>query len=139
MRLLFMDRNNRNSPDNENALKEESELIKDLQSILHKEYGYSPNQMGYNVSLGADSQRMADLVVFDENKSPIIVAEIKKSRFVLPLSEYQLKELLFDSNAHFGLLYSGEEKRVYQRIGNSLVQIKDIPKAKYKIKEILYI
>jgi Type I restriction enzyme R protein N terminus (HSDR_N) len=126
-----MDRNNKNNPDNENGLKEESELIKKIQSILHEEYGYSPKQMGYQVPLGEDSQRIADLVVFDENQSPIIIVEIKKGRFVLPLSEYQLKEPLLYSKAHFGLLYNGIEKRAYQRIGNSLVQIKDIPKEKF--------
>jgi hypothetical protein len=36
-----------------------------------------------------------------------------------------------DSKARFGLLYNGREKRAYQRIGNSLVQIKDIPKEKF--------
>jgi hypothetical protein len=97
-----MDRNNKNKYGNEGGLKDEQQLISELRSILHNKYGYSPDQMGHQVHIGSDSQKIADLVVFDENKSPIIIVEVTKNRSILPLSEYQLRELRFDSKARRG-------------------------------------
>ena len=121
-----MNKNNTTNFDNENRLEGENQLIKKTQTILQK-YGYSLNSMKYDVAIGKDYRR-ADLVVFDENNSPLIIVEIKKDEFILPLSEYHLKELLVNSKANFGLLYNGTEKHVYQRIETSMIQISDIPK-----------
>jgi len=123
--------NNKNNPDNQKNMDEESRLIKKIKLILHKKYGYSHNRIREQVSLGSDLERRADLVVFDENKSPLIIVEIKKGNFVLPLFEYQLKELLLASKATYGLLYNGVKKRVYQLVANDLNLIKDIPKKSF--------
>ena len=129
-----MDRNNKNKQDSEDVPREEQQLINEIQLTLHKKYSYSLNQIANRIPIGSDSQKIADLVVFDDNKLPIIIVEITRSRSILPLSEHQLRELLLESKANFGLLYNGTEKRAYQKIGNSLVQIKDIPRRKLSEK-----
>jgi hypothetical protein len=43
MSMFSMDRDNKNKYDNEDRLKEEQQLINEIKSTLHKQYGYSPH------------------------------------------------------------------------------------------------
>jgi len=124
-----MDTNNKNNKVGKSDMKE-SDLIRKIKTILIKDYGYSSRQIGYQVAIGEDIQKRVDLAVFDENKNPIIIVEVKTGNFVLPLFEHQLKEILEESKANFGLLYNGIEIRAYKFDGKMLDPIKKIPNKK---------
>jgi len=72
-----MDTHNRNKSDTENVL-EKRQLVNEIESIL-LEYGYPLEQIEYEVPLRTDTERKTDLIVFDKQKSALIVIEIKKT------------------------------------------------------------
>lgn len=129
---------NKNNSDNENNMREDK-LIDDFVKILKKDYGYSSNQIGRGVFVGDDNEKRADIVIFDKNKTPKIVVEVKKDVLLLPLFEHQLFEYVKESKADYGVLYNGKETKVFQLQGKNLVPIKNIPKKEFldKIEKIL--
>ena len=119
---------NKNNDSNQKDMKTEFETISEkIISKLKKNYGYSSKQIIKGSKIQNKLLKSADLVVYDESKTPRIVIEIKTGNLALPLFEYQLKEKLEQTNIHFGILFNGKEIRTFQISRNNLIQIDDIP------------
>ena len=102
--------------------------IKKISSLLKRKYGYKQSQFKENYHISDDV--ISDLVILDESGKCKIVIEVKSGEFVLPLFEHQLKEMVEKTESNFGILYNGNQFKVYQFSRNNLVEIDDIPNKK---------
>ena len=121
-------------------MQEEQNLIEKAYSMLIKQYGYSKSQIEKNWKVPWNDEFIADLVVFHKGRSrtgknagkdtPLIVIEIKRDGFLLPLDKNQLENLITSCLAGFGVLYDGKRKLCYTKINledQNIVEVVDIP------------
>lgn len=102
----------------------ERDILQRIIDELVEEYGYSKDQITLQHTLPIG--RIADAVVFEDNK-PLIIIEVKK-HFVYPIDSQQIEHYLKTSSARYGLLTDGETKFCFESIHRRVLKIPDIPK-----------
>lgn len=110
-----------------------------LQRVIRKlvdEYGYSLNQVGFEVQVS--DRLIADCLIYtDETKStPFIIIEVK-SPLHYPLGVDQLASYMLLSGAQYGMLTDGVEKFCFRLVGKEIMEISDVPRKSEKEAEIL--
>ncbi|CAD6368402.1 Restriction modification system DNA specificity domain-containing protein [metagenome] len=116
---------NQNNESND-VLNEEQLIIKEIIELLVKEYGYDRKQIQ---TFSKPKDFGYDVAIFDSTNPDriIMVGQIKRGQFVLPLQEYQLKEVMSINKIKYGFLYNGKERLVFELIDNDLIQHTDFP------------
>jgi type I restriction-modification system DNA methylase subunit len=111
----------------------ESKIMNYVDEMLKKDYGYSQDQIKFQVVLqNRPSQKIADVVIYDsKDKDKILcIVEVKSSQFLLPLASNQLIQYMKITGAKYGMLYNMQQKICYEKIGKDILPINDIPSRK---------
>ena len=112
---------------NMSMISSEQELLKRVVKKLVDDYGYSWNQISFEVQIF--DKFTADCIIYaDERKNiPFIVIEVKIS-LNYPFGFDQLANYMRSSGAKYGMLTNSVEKFCFRLIGKEIIEIFDIPR-----------
>ncbi len=109
----------------------EIEIRDNFLQVLEKEYGYTIEQMDFEVHVSdSNTTKIIDLIVYktSEKITPHIVVEFKK-RLIMTVMQSQLEDYILLSKANYGIITDGINKRCLQITeSGEFREIYDIPR-----------